>query len=95
MVAEWKTLAASAPSTRAATASSSLTITLSWTDTGVVMSQSGAAITGNLTTSGQTGSTLVYSSGASPITYATTYSSTGATTMVYKIGLVLEQVYTG
>lgn len=80
--------------TRAATTSSSLTVTLQWTDSGVGMSQSGAAVTGNLTTSGQTGTVLIYSDGASPITYSTTYASVGATTMTYRLGVVLEYVGT-
>lgn len=80
--------------TRAATTSSSLTITFSWTETSVSPSYSGAAITGNTTTTIQSGSIMIRSDANSPITYATTYASVGATTMQYRLDIVLESVPT-
>ena len=78
--------------TRPATTSSSLTVTFGWTESGVSLSQSGAAMTGNTTTTQQNGSLLVLSDDASPITYATTYASVGGTSMQYRLSIVLEKV---
>lgn len=76
----------------AATTSSSLTLTLGWIDDGVTMSLSGAALTGNTTTTHQTGTALVAVDNASPVTYATTYVTAGATPMQYTLDLTLEAV---
>lgn len=78
--------------TTAATTSSSLTVTAGWTDGGISISQAGTALTGNTTSTYQTGSFLLYSDGASPITYATTYASVGATAMAYKLSVTLERM---
>jgi len=77
--------------TRAATTSSSLTITFAWTDD-TSPTYSGAAITGNTTTSVQSGSIMIRADSNSPITYATTYVSVGATSMQYKLDITLETV---
>jgi len=77
--------------TQAATVSSSLTVTFDWPDGGVVPTFSGAAITGNTTTTYQTGTLMVRASGA-PIRYATTYASVGGTPMKYRLDVVLEAV---
>src|SRR5204863_5568747 len=74
------------------TVSSSLTITISYTDDGVSCSQSGAAITGNTTSTVQSGVILVESDQTVPISYATTYASAGATAMVYKLNVTCELV---
>lgn len=74
--------------TRAATASSSLTVTFAWTDGGTSPSYSGAAITGNTTTTVQSGAIVLRVDSASPITYATTYASVGATTMQHSLYIV-------
>jgi len=78
--------------TRAATTSSSLTVTFSWTDSGVAKSYAGAAITGNTTATNQSGSVLSRIDKAAAVNYATTYASIGATTMQYGLDLVLERV---
>ncbi len=77
--------------TRAGTVSSSLTVTLSWTDGGVACSYAGSAITGNTTATVQSGTVMVRSDHAA-INYATTYASAGATTMQYALDVVLERV---
>lgn len=76
--------------TQAATTSSSLTVTFGWTESTVSLSASGAAITGNTTTSQQNAIGTFLVDGASPITYSTTYSSTGATPMQYRIEIRAE-----
>ena len=80
--------------TTAAATSSSVTVSLGWTDDTVTMSLSGAAVTGNTTTTSQTGTALLSVDNASPVTYATTYVSVGATPMQYTLDLTLEVVNT-
>lgn len=73
------------------TVSSSLTVTIGWTQA-VALSQAGAAMTGNTTATQQNGSFLIRVDAATTITYATTYASAGATAMVYRLDVVVEQV---
>lgn len=78
--------------TQAATVSSSLTVTVGHTESSLSLTQSGAAMTGNTTTTVQSGDVLVRIDGASPVTYSTTYASAGATAMQYRLDVVLESV---
>ena len=78
--------------TRPATVSSSATPTFSWTDGGVVQTQSGAALTGNTTTSQQSGQLLFGADAGTAITYAVAYASSGATSMQYGFRLSVEQM---
>ena len=78
--------------TTAATVSSSLTVTVGWTDTGVACSQAGAAMTGNTTTTQQSGQVVVYADAATAITYSTAYVTSGATSMAYALAVVVEQL---
>ncbi len=77
--------------TRAGTVSSSLTLTIGYTDGAVAITQSGAAITGNTTNSVQSGTLLIRADAGTDITYSTAYSSVGATSMLYRVDLVLEE----
>ena len=79
---------------QAATTSSSLTVTISWTRSSVAMSFPGAAMTGNATTTFQSETKMIKIDAASPVSYATAYSSTGATAMQYELAVVLERVNT-
>lgn len=76
--------------TRAASTSSSLTVTFQWSDTGVAISGGGAAITGNTTTTVQSGVATVNADSDTPISYSTTYASVGGTTMQYSLVLLAE-----
>lgn len=78
--------------TRAATTSSSLTVTIGWTESGVSLTTSGAALTGNTTGTVQSGSVLIRIDQGTPVTYATAYASSGATSMQYRLDVVLERV---
>jgi len=78
--------------TQAATTSSSLVVTLGWTDGGVAQSYSGADMTGNTTATNQAGSVLIRVDAGQPVTYATTYGSVGGTVMQYAISVTLEKV---
>lgn len=77
--------------TRAATTSSSLTVTFDWTST-VACTISSAAITGNSTSTTGSLTYLVRVDEATAITYATTYVSVGAVTMQYQLDVTCEQV---
>jgi len=78
--------------TRAATTSSSLTVTIGWVESGITLVSSGAALTGNTTGTVQSGSLLLRIDAGTPITYSTTYASSGGVTMEYRLDLVVEQV---
>jgi len=79
--------------TRAATTSSSLTVTVAFTGGGVSPSFSGAAMTGNTTTTVGSSTWLIRIDNATTaINYSTAYVSVGATSMQYCLDLVLEKV---
>lgn len=82
----------SARVTRPATTSSSLTVTVGWTDGTVACSESSAAITGNTTGTQVNRTMLVRIDSATTITAATAYSSVGATTMQYRLDVTVELV---
>lgn len=79
---------------QAASTSSSLTVTFSWTDRSVAKALAGSAITGNTTATVQTGSLMVRIDSNTPIRYATTYASVGGTPMNYDLRITLEQMPT-
>ena len=78
--------------TQAATVSSSLTVAFDWTDGGASLSFTGAAITGNTTTTYQSESQLIHVDALSPVRYSTTYATVGATAMQYALYFTLEEV---
>jgi hypothetical protein len=80
--------------TQPATVSSSLTVTVGWTDGGVSVVASGAAIIGNTTATQQSFSQLVKLDQATPLTYATAYASVGGTPMQYALEVVIEELAT-
>lgn len=71
--------------TRAATTSSSVTVTAHYVQDGITLAQSGGAVTGNATTTVQGGILRVSSDVNSPITFSTAYVSVGGTSMQYKV----------
>ena len=78
--------------TRAATTSSTLTVTLDWVDGGVTVTFSGAAVTGNTTASFQSETKLIRIDNLTAVRYSTTYGSVGATTMQHSLAVTLEEV---
>ena len=80
--------------TQAASTSSSLTVTLGWTDGTVACTSSGSALTGNTTATTGSQSVVIRSDADGSVTYATAYSSSGATAMQYRLDIVLEQLST-
>ncbi len=77
--------------TTPASVSSSVQVTVGWTDGGVAQSTSTAALTGNLTTTQASLSLLVNADAGSSLTYSVAYSSVG-TAMVYALSVVAEAV---
>lgn len=75
--------------TTAAATSSSLTVTVRWTEGGVAMSQAGSAVTGNTTATHQSGVFVIRSDAAEDVTYETTYASNGAGEMEYSLDIGL------
>ncbi len=80
--------------TQAASTSSSLTVTLGWTDGTVACTSSGSAVTGNTTATTGSQSVVIRSDADGSVTYATAYSSSGGTAMQYRLDIVLEQLST-
>lgn len=78
--------------TQAATSSSSLTVTLGWSDNGVACTSVGAAMTGNTTATVQSGSVLARALVGSTVTYAAAYASVGATPMQFSLEIVTEEI---
>ena len=76
--------------TRAATTSSSATLTLGWTTNSVSCTQAFAAVTGNTTGTQQSGTIVIFPDVATSVTYAVVYASAGATTMQYALDVRVE-----
>lgn len=77
--------------TTPASVSSALTVTVGHTESGLSIAQSGASMTGNTTTTVQSGSVFCDADAATPITVATAYASVG-TPMGYTVRFVVELV---
>ena len=71
--------------------SSSLTLTVSWTQA-VACTVSGAALTGNTTATTGSLVAIVRADEASALKYSTTYASSGGTAMVYRLDVCVEQL---
>ena len=78
--------------TRAASTSSSLTVTLGWTDGAVAQTQSGAAMTGNTTATAQNLTILAHVDQNTTVTYAAAYASSGGTSMQYSLYVLAEKI---
>jgi hypothetical protein len=79
--------------TRAATTSSSLTVTVSFTESTLTLSTSWPALTGNTTGTILAGEPrLIRIDASTPVSYATTYASVGGTSMQYRLDLILERI---
>lgn len=78
--------------TTAATTSSSATVTLGFTESGVPLTKTFTAVTGNTIQTIASETFLLRSDAPAPITFAVAYASTGATSMVYRLDVLLEQV---
>lgn len=70
--------------------SSSIQVSLLWTERGVVQIESGAALAGNLTTTREGKTFVIRSDEGTPISYASTYASNAAGIMRYSWDLTAE-----
>jgi hypothetical protein len=78
--------------TKAASTSSSLTVTLGWTDGGTPISLAGTAVVGNTVTTVQSDSVLLNVDTDTAITYATTYATSGVAQMEYALHVMVEKL---
>lgn len=73
--------------------SSSLTVTLGWTESGVPLTETFAAIAADSVTTGkQEGSIVIYADSATDLTFAVAYASNTPGQMKYRIDVVAEQL---
>jgi hypothetical protein len=72
--------------------SSSLTVTISWTEGGVAKSVSGAALTGDSIGTLQSGTVMIPADQGTPINYATAYASNTPNKMKYRLIVMVEQL---
>ena len=78
--------------TQPATSSSSIQVSVHWTESGQPLSASATALTGNTVTTVQGAVFTVLVDGATTISYSTAYSSSGATPMQYRLFVAAERV---
>jgi hypothetical protein len=78
--------------TRAATTSSSMALTIQWTEGGQALSKAYTALTANTVTTLLAETLPVRVDGNTSLTYTVTYASVGATAMQYSLELVVERV---
>ena len=78
--------------TQAAGVSSSLTVSIAWTDGGVGQTATGAAIVGNTVTTGQSDFVLIRVDAGTAVQYSATYSSVGVPAMTYSFTASLEKI---
>jgi hypothetical protein len=77
--------------TTAATVSSSIAVTITWTANGIAQTKAFTANTGNTTATNDSGSWVIRPDSGLPIKYQTTYASVGATSMAHTLDVVVEQ----
>jgi hypothetical protein len=70
--------------------SSSLTVTVSWVESGVTLTDSAAAIATDATTAQQSGTKLVWADAATDLTVAVAYSSNTPGNMKYRLDACAE-----
>jgi hypothetical protein len=76
--------------TQAATVSSSLQVTLGWTDGGQALTALGESLITNTVTTSETVSVLVRAEAKTAVTVAASYSSGGTTPMQFALSVVAE-----
>lgn len=72
--------------------SSSVSVTIGYTESGLALSVTSTPVSGNTLSSVQTGTALLLTDQATAVTYRTTYVSNTAGTMKYRFAAVVEQV---
>jgi len=72
--------------------SSSVNVTIGYTESHLALSVSSTPVVGNSLTSVQTGTTILMTDQGTAVTYSTTYASNTPGTMQYRFAAVVEQV---
>lgn len=72
--------------------SSSLTISIGWTESAIPLTLSGAAMTGNLVTTVQSFSLIVQADANAPLNYSTAYISNTPAMMKYRLTVTCESL---
>ena len=72
--------------------SSSLSVTVGWTENAQALTKTSAAMTGDTVTTGQSTETPVYADASTDLTVATTYASNTPNLMVYEVMAIAEQL---
>lgn len=72
--------------------SSSVSVTIGYTESGLALSVTSTPVSGNTLSSVQTGTALLLTDQATAVTYRTTYVSNTAGAMKYRFAAVVEQV---
>ena len=78
--------------TRAATTSSSFTLTIGWTDGAVACSWTGTALTGNTTSTLEGDCRAIRCDAGTTVTYAVAYASVGATSAQFAVDVRVEEL---
>lgn len=78
--------------TGAAGVSSSVQVSLAWTDGSIACSKTFTAITGNTTSTTGSESYMINIDPGTPVSYSTTYASNPGAAMTYDLSLVLEAI---
>lgn len=86
--ANWYVRVTTPATTGAAT--SSILVTISWTEGGIALSKASTAQTGNTTSTYDQGVLVFKADQNTPINYATTYASNTANQMKYEVSILLE-----
>lgn len=72
--------------------SSSIQVSVLWTERGIVQIESGTALAGNLTTTREGKTVIIRIDAETPISISTIYASVGATAMQYSLDVVAEEL---
>lgn len=72
--------------------SSSLTVTLGWAESGVALTESGAALVADAISAQQSGSKVVYADALTDLAFAVAYASNTPNRMTYRITVLVEQM---
>ena len=76
--------------TQAGTVSSSLKVTISWTDKAQALSLDGDTLVGNAVTEYDFGTAVIRVDAASAISYTATYAASAAASMLYDLSITVE-----
>jgi hypothetical protein len=65
-------------------------VTLGWTESSIPLTFTGVPMTGNTTTTTQSGSIMIVADGNTPLNYSTAYASNAAGVMKYRLTVIVQ-----